>query len=259
MTDASEFARRAAQRRAKAAKLAAIVTVACPGCAAQPGAPCRDHNGQLVDAHDVRRHAAAGALEALPAVKAPTARPSSSGAARAGRDVELREDAMAASPFRLIVSRRAAEAMLEEARRADETETGGLLAGVIGDGRVLVTDAGGPGPKAQRTRSSIKHDQRHNAKLAIRLAQESGGQVRQLGTWHTHPSGALEPSHMDLRASAGMMRALTEVDGALYAFVDVLLAADYLGSWASPRAAGWVTRTVGGRLVCEPATLREAE
>jgi integrative and conjugative element protein (TIGR02256 family) len=254
----ADFARRAAQRRAKAAKIATVISIGCPGCAAPPGVACRDHNGQLVDAHDVRRHAAAGALEALPAVKVPTARPSSS-AAHAGRDVELREDAMAASPFRVTVSARAAEAMLEEARRADTIETGGLLAGVIGDGRIVVTDAGGPGPAAVRTRTSIKHDQQHNAKLAIQLARESGGQVRQFGTWHVHPSGALTPSAMDTRASAGMMHALTEVDGALPAFVDVIVAPDYLGSWSSPRASGWVTRRNGRRLVCEPVTLREID
>jgi integrative and conjugative element protein (TIGR02256 family) len=193
----------------------------------------------------------------MPPVTVLKARPTT-GAAHAGR-VELRDGPMAASPFRLIVARSAASSMIEEARRGGETETGGLLVGMVSGDRILVTDAGGPGPKAQRTRSSIKHDRRHNAKLALRLAAESGGQVRQLGCWHVHPSGTLSPSVQDLRASAGMMRALAEVDGALAAFVDVIVAPDYLGSWSSPRAAGWVTRRDSGRLVCEPVTLREVD
>ena len=256
MVDMAKWGRAMAARRAEGARTTAIISVPCASCGASPYDACRDRTGRVADAHDVRITAAADALAELRKVEAPNTRPRSA-AARVDRDVELREHGC--SPFRVTVSSRAALAMLEEARRSEGSETGGLLAGILGDGQVLVTHAGDPGPAAVRTRSSFKPDQKHNAALALRLAHESGGAVRQLGGWHVHPSGALEPSHMDVRASAGVMHALAHIDGPLPAFVDVILCPDYLGSWSRPRASGWVMRRDGRRLVCEPVTLGEGD
>ncbi|MGC4989853.1 Mov34/MPN/PAD-1 family protein [Nocardia salmonicida] len=78
----------------------------------------------------------------------------------------------------------------------DGLETGGVLLGTDHNGDILITSAGTPGPKARRASQSFDRDLDHVNQLATAAWQSDGSLW--IGEWHTHPSGDLLPSELDL-------------------------------------------------------------
>ena len=78
-------------------------------------------------------------------------------------------------------------------------ETGGVLVGLRPSiGEILITDAGSAGEGARRTRTSFRHDGLHDMRFIAELEQMTGGQLREVGSWHSHPvAGADRPSAGD--------------------------------------------------------------
>jgi integrative and conjugative element protein (TIGR02256 family) len=125
---------------------------------------------------------------------------------------------------------------LEAAASSDGCETGGILLGFDADelGDMLVMEAGGPGPGAERRPDFFRRDLAH----AQRLADEAYTRTtaRWLGEWHTHPHGVLSPSRTDLRTYRGFLR---DPDLHFETFLAVIIGPDD-GRWEKPRAAAWL-------------------
>lgn len=85
----------------------------------------------------------------------------------------------------------------------DELETGGILLGHNRGGDVLVTVAGGPGPKAVRRPGYFLRDRDHAQQLADAAWVNDASQW--IGDWHTHPHGPSHPSSLDLRSVAQIL------------------------------------------------------
>lgn len=92
----------------------------------------------------------------------------------------------------------AERALREEAARATEEETGGLLLGYwSGAEVVIVTGVIGPGPKASHGERSFHPDHEWQQAELARRYTESGQRQTYLGDWHTHPGGTPRPSRTD--------------------------------------------------------------
>lgn len=85
----------------------------------------------------------------------------------------------------------------------DQLETGGILLGHNRGGDVLVTVAGGPGPKAVRRPGYFLRDRDHAQELADAAWVCDASQW--VGDWHTHPHGPSHPSSLDLRSVAQVL------------------------------------------------------
>lgn len=93
------------------------------------------------------------------------------------------------------------EALASIARFAGESrdglETGGILVGhESADGTIKISSAGDAGPKALRESRRFLRDLDHAQALAAVAFEASRAQW--VGEWHTHPSGQIEPSQLDL-------------------------------------------------------------
>lgn len=86
----------------------------------------------------------------------------------------------------------------EALRSRDGLETGGILLGPDTASTILISRAGGPGPQAHRTEHSFLRDLAHAQSLANAAWDEEGHQW--IGEWHTHPTGDLTPSALDLHS-----------------------------------------------------------
>lgn len=86
----------------------------------------------------------------------------------------------------------------EALRSADGLETGGILLGSDATDRIDVRHAGGPGPNATRGERTFMRDLDHAQRLADSAWSEDRSQW--IGEWHTHPSGGLSPSDVDLHS-----------------------------------------------------------
>ena len=88
-----------------------------------------------------------------------------------------------------------------ESRRAGWRETGGPLVGYLSDdGAVVITGAGGPGPKAQRRLTSVEIDGRHATSFCSHIYHQSNGSLDYIGDWHRHTLWSLQPSKSDEEA-----------------------------------------------------------
>lgn len=94
-------------------------------------------------------------------------------------------------------------------------ETGGSLMGVIDqDARhVMVVDSLPPPPDSKGTSHGFERGRR-GLKRSIEMAQaRSGNQVRYIGEWHSHPTGAsAEPSRIDV-GQIVQLSLMTDIDG----------------------------------------------
>jgi integrative and conjugative element protein (TIGR02256 family) len=149
----------------------------------------------------------------------------------------------------------AADAVANIAREAsassDGRETGGILLGFDASdlGELLVMEAGGPGPNAERRVDYFRRDLAHARALADDAYRRMT--ARWVGEWHTHPHGQLAPSRVDLRTYRGFL-----ADGALHfsVFFAVIVGTGPEG-WSTPRATAWVIerRRVLGALILPTA------
>lgn len=93
----------------------------------------------------------------------------------------------------------ALRAIAREADRShDGLETGGILLGPDIADTIVISRAGDPGPRAHRTEHSFLRDLAHAQSLAYTAWNEDGHQW--IGEWHTHPTGDLTPSALDLHS-----------------------------------------------------------
>lgn len=128
----------------------------------------------------------------------------------------------------------------------DGRETGGILLGRDPDARRVleVTEAGGPGPRADRRPDFFLRDLEHARELG-RTAWERD-RTQWVGEWHTHPAGGSEPSERDISTYWNI---LDHPDLEFEAFVAVIVTPDCLRAWTRPVVCAWV---VAGR-VATPA------
>ena len=99
--------------------------------------------------------------------------------------------------------------VLETIRRETETalcrETGGPLVGYVSrDGALVVTDAGGPGPRAKLTPLSVTIDGQSATAFCDNIERNSGGSLYYVGDWHRHVGIALKPSDRDISTMRAM-------------------------------------------------------
>jgi integrative and conjugative element protein (TIGR02256 family) len=93
------------------------------------------------------------------------------------------------------------EVFRAETRRIWGRETGGPLAGYLSaDGAVVVTHAGGPGPRAVHGYATVKIDGGHATAFCDRIFRDSGGRFDYVGDWHRHLAWSLKPSPPDEEA-----------------------------------------------------------
>lgn len=86
----------------------------------------------------------------------------------------------------------------EALRSADGLEIGGILLGNDATDGIDIRHAGGPGPNATRGERTFMRDLDHARRLADYAWSEERSQW--IGEWHTHPTGGLSPSEVDLHS-----------------------------------------------------------
>lgn len=76
-------------------------------------------------------------------------------------------------------------------------ESGGILLGYVREPHLEILEATEPTPWDKRLRSFFNRSAQGHRDLAQRRWAESGGLVRYLGEWHTHPEDYPTPSEVD--------------------------------------------------------------
>lgn len=79
------------------------------------------------------------------------------------------------------------------------SETGGPLFGYEHQSAVVVTRVFGPGSQARHRPWMFEPDREAVQSAINRVARESRGAERYLGSWHSHPFGIARPSPLDRR------------------------------------------------------------
>lgn len=80
-------------------------------------------------------------------------------------------------------------------------ETGGVLAGFINEtGDIVVTNASGPGPKAEKSSTYFKKDIVYCQQFLDDLFINSNKQIVYIGEWHSHPNEKNQPSGTDIKS-----------------------------------------------------------
>ena len=89
-----------------------------------------------------------------------------------------------------------------ESARSKFTETGGVIAGTgsIATGKIQITHASLPGPKAQASRYTFNRDSVFCQNFLDKLASNSNGRIDYLGEWHKHFEITPIPSYKDKNA-----------------------------------------------------------
>lgn len=82
-------------------------------------------------------------------------------------------------------------------QRPNDAEAGGLLLGTVHGENILVTEATQPTWADKRFRFLFERLPFGHRATAEHRWRESGGTVRYLGEWHTHPQDRPAPSHID--------------------------------------------------------------
>jgi integrative and conjugative element protein (TIGR02256 family) len=155
------------------------------------------------------------------------------------------------------ITREAVETIAREAATSnDGRETGGILLGFdAGElGELLVMEAGGPGPTAERRADYFRRDLAHARQLAEDAYRRTT--ARWVGEWHTHPHGRLSPSRLDLKTYRGFLGNPTLHFPVFFA---VIVGRGSAG-WQAPRATAWLIerrRVLGAVLLptAAPASL----
>lgn len=120
---------------------------------------------------------------------------------------------------RLRVEPEAGQQIAELARTStDGLETGGAVFGHTSEGTVWVNAATGPGPEALRRIDRFQRDLAFTHRQALDIYERSGSEW--VGEWHTHPTGTLVPSGIDL---ATYQRHLADPDLRFDVFVSIIV------------------------------------
>lgn len=82
---------------------------------------------------------------------------------------------------------------------SQDPEAGGILLGKVRAGNLEIIEATEPTRKDWRSRFFFIRHQRDHQEIVKRRWEESQGQIRYLGEWHTHPEDFPSPSGTDLR------------------------------------------------------------
>lgn len=80
-----------------------------------------------------------------------------------------------------------------------DPESGGILLGRVRAGNLEIIEATEPTRRDWRSRFFFIRRQRDHQKIVKQRWEESQGEVRYLGEWHTHPEDFPAPSGTDLR------------------------------------------------------------
>lgn len=94
----------------------------------------------------------------------------------------------------------AIDTIQQESERVGELETGGILLGSITNGKLIVTNATGPGPASVHQTHYFLRDASYCQAALDRIHAESGGKIDYVGEWHKHVAFDSELSPTD-RAS----------------------------------------------------------
>jgi proteasome lid subunit RPN8/RPN11 len=111
--------------------------------------------------------------------------------------IEFREGGIGGAS--IWVSPAAIACMIEAARKAGRSETGGILIGRYGP-EGWVADIVEATPRPQGSRSGWFWFQRSSTGLAALLEDRWSKGLHYLGEWHFHPGGSPAPSRSDVRA-----------------------------------------------------------
>ena len=151
------------------------------------------------------------------------------------------------------------EIEVEVGAAPDGIETGGVLLGTDLAGVVKVLHAGGPGPAAVQTRTSLLRDTRHSQSLADDAWALDGSQW--IGEWHTHPLGPSTPSDLDLRSYAAHLLDPSLGFDRFYAIIvtDLGGGAMTLNSWALARRDSNTLELTALAEIVEPRTPHDGE
>lgn len=135
----------------------------------------------------------------------------------------------------------------EAVRAADGMETGGMLLGhdPDGEGVAVISTAGGPGPRAERSSTFFRRDLHHAQDLASEAFHRSG--ALWIGEWHTHLVGGTHPSQLDLQT---YKQFLSDPELHFEVFFAVIACPGADGGWTDPHIAVWEVRA-GGCSVAE--------
>lgn len=121
---------------------------------------------------------------------------------------------------------------VESRRSTDGLETGGILLGSESANAIQIRHAGDPGPNAHRAPQNFLRDLQHAQQLAQEAWTRDGSQW--IGEWHTHPSGDLTPSDLDLHS---YLRHLHDPDLQLDHFVAIIVSGN---ATTNPTATAWL-------------------
>jgi integrative and conjugative element protein (TIGR02256 family) len=104
-------------------------------------------------------------------------------------------------PSPIFLAQIARESILEEVKKAEGVETGGILIGFETEEKdIIVLRASGPGPKSVMTETRFERDIEHCQKQLEKASSELGIRGLYMGEWHFHPSGSNHPSPLDIKS-----------------------------------------------------------
>jgi integrative and conjugative element protein (TIGR02256 family) len=105
----------------------------------------------------------------------------------------------------LLVAADAADLILRLSQRDWPLETGGALAGFATPEMIVITHATGPGPSAERRRSSFQRDGEFTQEAVDQIFEKTARCSDYIGEWHSHPA-PVGPSTIDISAMAMISR-----------------------------------------------------
>ena len=104
--------------------------------------------------------------------------------------------------WRIVLDDDLATSIQERRRASLPNETGGILVGVFDAMRqvISIVDALPPPPDSKGSASGFERGVEGGQEYLSEIAKQSGGMVRYVGEWHTHPKGhCARPSAVDLK------------------------------------------------------------
>jgi integrative and conjugative element protein (TIGR02256 family) len=95
----------------------------------------------------------------------------------------------------------ARELIVEDALKWSPRETGGSLFGYENHGELVITRAYLAGPRAWHFPWLFRPDRADVQRVIDDVFEETGGEERWIGSWHSHPLGRPRPSVLDRRTA----------------------------------------------------------